>query len=37
VDEPDRPSHPQGKAVAVIIGTILAVFVLAVISTLASR
>ena len=37
MDDPDRPSHPRGKAVAVIVGTILAVILLAVISTLAGR
>jgi len=37
VTDSERPSHPPGKAIAVIVGVVVAVLILAVISTLAGR
>ncbi len=33
----DRPSHPRRQAIALLVGTVLVIVILAVISTLAGR
>jgi hypothetical protein len=35
--DPERPTHPPGKAIAVIVAVVVFVMLLAVISTLAGR